>query len=198
MSQPAPNPHTQRSVSGMVGSMIVLLVLIGGWLGFRSLTRDHDTTQYPTVDWQPVVKVGRSDKDLLLFAPPALPSGWQARTVTYNAGNFPHWHLGLLTGKGKYVGIEESFDPVADLASQFVDENAQRGKDVLIGGRRWQTWTDSGGDYAVALNVSTGDGHSDSVMVVGSAPDQEIRDFAATLTSNDPAAASPAPSPSAG
>ena len=184
MSQPEPNPHTQRSVAGMIGSMIVIVILVLVWFGFRSATSGQQATPIQTVDWKVFVTSGRADHALLLFAPDELPRGWVATSVNFSGGNFAQWHLGMLTSKnantGKYVAIEESLDTVTDLVKANVDENAVQGRDVRINGQTWQTWTDSGGDFGLARAITAG-GRTESVLVYGAAPDQAIKDFTATL-----------------
>ena len=41
---------------------------------------------------------------------------------------------------------------------------------MTIDGATWQTWTDSGGDYAVTRTVKARDGSAQSVLVVGYGP----------------------------
>lgn len=180
MSQPV-NSRSQRSVAGMVGALIVVVLLVALWVGFRSLTSDKEATPVHTVDWAAWVKAGRADQQLMLFAPAKLPSGWRATSVDYAGGNGASWHLGLLTDSGKYVGIEESRESTEDLVEQYVDEDAVRGEDVTVAGEAWQTWTDAGGDYALVRSVEVGGQPYESVLVVGSAPEAAIEDFTATL-----------------
>ena len=51
----------------------------------------------------------------------------------------------------------------------------KRGEDVTIGAEKWQTWTDSDGDYAVARALDGPKGAEESVLVVGSAPERQVR-----------------------
>jgi hypothetical protein len=184
MSQPA-SPRSQTSTAGMVGAMIVVVLLALGWVGFRQLTGDDKTAPVQTVDWAAWVKAGRTDHQLLVFAPTALPSGWRATSVEYTGGHDAYWHLGLLTDVGKYVGIDESRNSVDELAKQYVDTDAVRGKDVTVAGQTWQTWTDSGGDYALARSVEVGGAPYESVLAGGSADPAAVREFVATLTSGE-------------
>jgi hypothetical protein len=77
--------------------------------------------------------------------------------------------------------VEESRDGIEDLVEEHVDAGAERGRDVTIAGETWQTWTDTGGDYAVARSVRAGDRAVESVLVVGTAPEAEIRELAGSL-----------------
>jgi hypothetical protein len=188
MSQ-AVNPRTQRSVAGMVGALIVVVAIGLVWVEIGG--SGQKATPTPKVDWTAWVKAGRSDQQLELFAPTELPAGWRATSVDYASGAAAHWHLGMLTDAGKYVGIEESRATTQDLAEQYVDIDAVRGPDVTVGGETWQTWTDNGGDYAIVRSVVIGGQPAESVLVGGSAPEAIIRKFAASLTTG------PAPSPGA-
>ena len=82
---------------------------------------------------------------------------------------------------GKFVGIEESRDTVAQIVDQYVDQNATRGKDITINGDTWQVWTDGGGDYGLVRQLTGPSGEDERILVVGSAPDAQIRDLVASL-----------------
>jgi hypothetical protein len=179
MSQTA-SPRTQRSVAGMVGALIVVVAIGVVWVKIGG--SGQKDTPVPTVDWSAWVKAGRSEQQLMVFAPATLPSGWRATSVDYTRGAAPHWHLGLLTDAGKYVGIEESRGTTEDLAEEYVDEDAVRGEDVTVGGETWQSWSDAGGDYALVRSVEVAGAPYESVLVGGSAASGPIRDFVATLT----------------
>jgi hypothetical protein len=56
-----------------------------------------------------------------------------------------------------------------------------RGQDVTIDGQAFQTWTDAGGDYAVSRTVRVAGDDVESYLVVGTAPDATIREFASGL-----------------
>jgi len=161
--------------------MVVTVLAVLAFAAFRALTRDNEPTPVQTVDYTAMVKAGRADKKLLVVAPDQLPSGWKATSAAYTSGTSPTWHLGTLTDRRRYVGVEESRASIQDLATEHVDTDAKRGEDVTIDGRAWQTWTDAGGDYAVARSLKTGDRTIESWMVVGTAPEKEIRDFAGIL-----------------
>jgi hypothetical protein len=165
--------------------MLVTVLAVLAFAAFRAVTRDNEPTPVRAVDYVAVARMARADKQLLVVTPEKLPTGWSATSATYTTGAAPAWHLGMLTNDGKYVGVEESQSTVQDLAREHVDVDAQRGKDVTIAGQTWQTWTDTGGDYAVTRSLRSGGAGgtgAESLLVVGTAPEQEIRDLAATLT----------------
>ncbi len=171
----------QRSSGGLLGAMLVTVLAVIAFTAFRALTTDRAPTPVRAVDYATAVKGARADQKLLVQAPAALPPGWTATSASYSTGVSPTWHLGTLTKSRRYVGVEEARASIEDLARQHVDKDARRGADVEINGATWQTWTDSGGDYAVARSLQSGGRTVESWLVVGTAPEQQIRDFAGTL-----------------
>jgi hypothetical protein len=180
---PARGGGYQRSASGLLGAMIATVLAVVAFVAFRGLTRDNEATVVPAVDWHISYQAARADNKLQVLAPTgSLPSGWKATSVSYLPGADPAWHLGLLTGGGKYVGIDESTDDLGDLVHQNVDPDASRGSDVTLVGQKWQVYTDSGGDYALGRTLRDGSGQPHEAQLVGgSAPDATIRAFVATL-----------------
>ncbi len=171
----------QRTSGGLVGAMIVTVLFVVAFVGFRGFVRDNDSTPVRKVDYQTWVKAGRSDGKLAVYVPSPLPKGWEATSASYETGTQPAWHLGLLTAGRKYVGVEESRDSAQDLVDEHVDPDATRGKDVRIDGVTWQTWRDAGGDYAVVRGLDGPDGTPESLLVVGSAPESQVRALAGSL-----------------
>jgi hypothetical protein len=165
----------------MTGALVFLLLVVAAWVGVRALTSNHDPTPVRTVDWAAWVKAGRADQLLAVHAPQRLPAGWRATSVQYAGGREPAWHLGMLTERGRYVGIEESLASTRSLVEQYIDEDAVRGKDVVVAGETWQTWSDSGGDHALVRSVQVDGRPYESVLVGGSAAQSVVEQFVATL-----------------
>lgn len=185
MSQPVSDPKPNRYLlpaTNMVGALVVLLLCIGAYVGFRALVRDNRTRPPQSVEYASWARAGRNDHRLATLVP-ALPRGWRATSASYTSGVQPHWHLGVLTDRGRYVGVEESVDPTEDQVHQYVDEQADAGPVVRIAGRTWRSWTDSGGDYAVSRRQAAPRGNGqETVLVVGSAPPRQVRAYAASLS----------------
>ncbi len=173
----------QRSSGGLVGAMIVTVVGVVAFAGLNALKNEHDSTPVRAVDYQAMVRAGRADHKLSVPAPTSLPTGWKATSADYETGTAPTWHLGVLTDKRDYIGVEEALGGVDDLVKEHVDPDAQQGKDVTIDGVTYQTWTDPDGDYALSREIRVGGKVKESWLVVGSAPEATIRDYAATLKS---------------
>lgn len=171
----------QRSSGGLVGAMVVTVLAVLAIVLVRGLNGDNEATPVREVDQTAMMRAGRADAKLLVMAPPKLPEGWKATSATYGTGSTPTWHLGMLTDDEKYVGVEEALGGAETLAKQHVDAAVEQGEDVTIGGETWQTWTDSGGDYAVSRSLQRDGTTYESWLVVGTAPEQQIRDFAGTL-----------------
>jgi hypothetical protein len=171
----------QRTSGGLVGAMIVTVLFVVAFVGLRGFVRDNESTPVHKVDYRTWVKAGRSDGKLAVYVPSPVPDGWRATSASYETGTQPAWHLGMLTDDRKYVGVEESRDSTQDLVAEHVDPDATRGKDVQIDGATWQSWRDVGGDYAVVRRLDGPDGTPESVLVVGSAPESQVRDLAGSL-----------------
>ncbi len=167
----------QRSANGMVGAMVVLVVLVGGFVGVQALGRDHDVEPARTVDYRPVADQARTAGTLFVFTPDPMPEGWRATSVSYAPGRAPTWHLGMLTDQGSYVGIEESLATEQDVVEKFVDPDAERGDKVRLRGLTWRVWTDSGGDYALVLST-----RKQTVLVGGSAGEKDVRALVGRLS----------------
>lgn len=169
-------------MSGVVALAVALVVAVGWYFVNRGDTSTRaQETQSPAevATW---VKGARADGKLVTFAPASFPRGWEVTSARYVTGIAAHWHLGLLTSGGKYVGVEESRDGTKELVEQFVDSDATQRDDVVVGGSTWKVFTDGGGDYALIRTVQSPEGEQERLLVVGSAPADEIRDFAASLT----------------
>lgn len=181
MSQQRPNRY-ELPLTSMVGAMGLLLVCIFGYVGFRALVRDNEPTPVEAVDYSGWVKAGRQEGALAVLSP-TLPKGWKATSAKYTPGTDPHWHLGVLTDGGKYIGLEESLASVDDQVQEFVDPDAKAGAKVTVDGVTWQSWTDGGGDYALTSTRKAPRGkYPETVLVSGSAGADDVKAFVGSLT----------------
>lgn len=166
-----------RTVNGMVGAMIVLVLVVVGFVLLRDANRDDPASPVQAVDYTADVDYARRQATFDLVAPPSLPPGWIATSVRYVPGREESWHLGLLTADERYVGLEQADASVESMVEEHVDAEAVEGAPVTVSGSRWQTWTDEGGDLALvrqSTDVTT--------LVVGhEVPSEELEAFAATL-----------------
>ena len=169
----------QRSFGGMVAAMAVLVALLVGYVVVRNIFYSTDgPSPVQPVDYQQPAHYARRAADFHLLAPRSLPPGWIATSVRFTAGQDQDqaWHLGALTSGGKYVGLEQAQTSAADMVDKYVDPQATQGKDRTIDGRRWETWSDAGGDQALvreAQGVTT--------LLVGAVPESTLESYLATL-----------------
>ncbi|HLN75864.1 MAG TPA: DUF4245 domain-containing protein [Nocardioidaceae bacterium] len=138
----------QRSAAGMVGAMLVLVAVVFGFVVLRDLNRNDPQNPVKPVDYQETLKLARGQAEFPLLAPASLPKGWRATSVRF-VPQPTRWHLGVLTNKDEYVGLEQSQTSVGDMVETYVDQAAVRGGTVQIVGESWRTWTDAGGDTAL-------------------------------------------------
>ncbi|HET8603342.1 MAG TPA: DUF4245 family protein [Marmoricola sp.] len=172
----------QRSPRGMLAALVVVVVAAAAFVGIRGLGQDNVPTPVAVVHYRGWAKSGRVDGKLDVMLPVPMPRGWRATSVSYVTGSDPHWHLGMLTDQGRYVGIEESWAGVQAMVRQYVDPAATRHGTVTVGGRRWQVWTDQGGDYALAGTRPSRVRHRpEAVLVVGDADPAVVRRLTGSL-----------------
>jgi hypothetical protein len=160
----------------MVGAMVLLVVLVLVYVGVQSL-RTRPAAEVRTVDYARVVPDARKTADFDLLAPPRLPAGWRATTVSFSGEPDAHWHLGVLTSRNRYVGLEQGRGSVGAMVTTYVDKAATRGRPVVVAGRSWTTYTDAGGDLALAHRV----GHTTTVVVGHDVPRAGLLAYAASL-----------------
>ena len=174
----------QRSFSGMIGAMIVMVALIVAFVVVRGLNRNHPSVEQYHVDYLSVVRgVARAGGDPVAY-PPELPDGWFATSAAFGVEGI--WRLSLLTDEEHFVGVRQSrgTESVEDLVTTYVGDDAEEGDPVTLDSPlapTWRSFTDSGGDYALAAEVD-----DSIVLVVGTAPEQEIQDLTASLTMDPP------------
>jgi hypothetical protein len=160
----------------MVGAMAVLVGLVLVYVGVQALT-DRPSADVTTVDYAPVVPAARQAVDFELVAPPRLPEGWRATTASFTGEPDAHWHLGVLTQQGRYVGLEQGDMSVRAMLAGFVDESTTPGGPVEVAQRRWATYTDSGGDLALVRRV----GDTTTLVVGHHVPRAELVSYTASL-----------------
>lgn len=165
----------QRSFSGMIGALLVLLLLVAAFVAFRAINRVEPETPVRAVDYQRTADFARQNVDLPLLAPPELPAGWRATSVEFDEEP-ARWHLGVLTDQDRYVGLEQSRTSLRTMVERYVDPEAVPGGRVQVEGRSWRTWTDDGGDTALGRT----DGGV-ATLIVGTPSRDVLVDYVASL-----------------
>lgn len=174
-----PSRYT-RSFNGMVGALIVTILFVLAFVGWRALFRDDVDAVAPTVDWQESVQLA-DEAGLAVVRPSGLPEGWQATSVDLVAvGDEPRWGLGVLTADGDYIGIRQQDMSADDLARRYVDEEPVEGDEASVASdvaSTWQTWSDDSGDHGFSTELG-----DETLLVYGSAPVEQIEDYIGLLT----------------
>lgn len=174
-----PTRRYQRSFNGLIGAMIVTILFVLAFVGWRSLFRNDVDARVEPVDWTESVQLAQ-DAGLDVVRPRELPDGWTATSVELRAGDEPRWGMGVLTGDGRFVGIRQQDTSVNDLVETYVDEDAAEGDEVRVDSEvsgTWQTWSDEGGDLGYTAELG-----DDAVLVYGSAPAADIEAYLGLLT----------------
>lgn len=170
----------QRSAAGMVGAMLVTIGVIVAFVAFRSLNRDDLEVEREPVDYLSVVQAFQDGGGLPIVYPPELPKGWKA--VDAGGESDGGWSVDLFTDEDRYVGLFQAHGDVESLVHSYVDENATEGDPVRLDGDlsgRWRTYTDEGGDVAVARTF-----RDTTVLVVGPGESQ-VHTLASSLTAEE-------------
>jgi hypothetical protein len=166
----------QRSFSGMVGAMLILVVVVFAFVIFRAVNRNDVADPVRAIDYVGVADYAGEQAPYELLVPDPLPEGWIATSAEFTAGPASGWHLGLLTEDRSYVGVEQAVDSARALVREHVDADAVRGEDVTIDGQVWQAWTDAGGDTGLVA-----EGDDVTTLVVGTIDQAELIAFVDSL-----------------
>ena len=169
----------QRSTSGMVGALLVTVLVILAFVGFRACTNTRAAVRPSHVDYLAQIGFAQQAGADLVY-PASLPSGWYVTRVDYSPGRRPELGLSMLTPDDEYAGVRESPLSLPELLTTYVDPHPTAGEPVtlpsgLVG--QWDTWTDAGGDTALTAHW-----HHESLMVFGSASLADLEAVAGSLT----------------
>lgn len=155
----------------VIGALILALAGVGYWFQVKP---DRTT---PAVDYVAAAEAARGVADFDLLIPASLPAGWKATTVRYEGGAGGQWHLGVLTDKGAYIGLEQSRLGRQRSLEKFAPHTTAKGE-RQVGGFDWQLRQSKGGETTL---VRESDGIT--ILVTGTAAKPVIEAYAATLSS---------------
>jgi len=159
----------------MVGAMVILLLIIGAYVGFRALNRDELEVEAERVDYLAAARFAQ-ESDWTVVYPSTVPEDWKPTSVESRPGEV--WGIGFVTPDG-FAGLHQSEDSAADLLTTYVGEDAAELGPVQIegGAAPWQAYKDSGGDLGFLGEVD-----GEPVLVYGSAPTADLQRLAGSLT----------------
>ena len=93
--------------------------------------------------------------------------------------------MGVLTADGDFIGLRQEDVPVEQLVETYIDADYVAGSAAQVDspvGQDWQTWSDQAGDHGFSTEVG-----EDALLVYGSAPVAELKQFLALLVTSQPA-----------
>jgi len=161
----------------MAGAMVILLLIIGAYVGFRALNRDELEVEPERIDYLAAARFAQ-ESDLTVVYPLTVPEAWKPTSVESRPGDT--WGVGFVTPDG-FAGLHQSDDSVEDLLTTYVGEDAAQLGPVQIDGAEtpWRAYEDSGGDHGFLGEVD-----GEQVLVYGSAPTADLKRLAGSLTTD--------------
>ena len=181
----------ERSFGGLVAATVVLVLAVLAFVAFRGLFRDIPEVEPERVDYLPVVEALQQQGRRVAY-PARLPEGWLPTSVTLGEPDDPVWGIGVLTDEGDFVGLRQADEDVDDLLDTYVDEDAGEAEPLRVTGSvatDWDGYSDEGGDHAFATEVAGAEG-PETLLVFGSAPEEDLETFIGLLTLEERAPAS--------
>jgi Protein of unknown function (DUF4245) len=172
---PRRKSFAEQSVGDLARSMLLLLLVVGAVYGLGSLLTDEDPRGVRPVDYSALLSDARAAAEYPVAAPVGLGGGWVPTSVDLHGGSGGvRWHLGYLTPRREYVGLEQGDGGSQALTGRYVGDLSRVGT-VSVGGTPWRRYV---GETDTALVRRAGEA---TTVVVGTASADVLRQFAASL-----------------
>lgn len=170
---PVQTSHGRRP-RDLMFSLAVLLVPIGlVLLFFQFVGGDREVT---VVDPGPAIAEARA-AGLSVAAPQGLADGWKPTSaVTRIKDGTVTLRIGYVSPSGGFVQLVESNADAAELLRDELGGGGRPGRVAELGGRSWQTYPGRESERALVLTEP-----ERTVIVLGRAPESELRELAAAL-----------------
>lgn len=191
MSETGRPGRYQRSGGGLLAALLITVVGVVAFLGFRALVRTDLEVEPESVDYLETVGLAQ-DAGVRPVYPASLPDGWIATGVEVEPGDEPAFGVRMLTDDEQFVGVRQAAESVTALLSTYVDEETAEEEPIEVDGSvasTWEGYSDDGDDLAYAAEVG-----EETVLVYGSASASDLRAVVESLT--DEPVATPRESPS--
>ncbi|GAA3672750.1 hypothetical protein GCM10022237_35410 [Nocardioides ginsengisoli] len=179
-TQQAPQPTEKpgrynRSFNGLIASMVVTVVALGGLLVFMGFFRNDLVVKPDAINYAGTI-ADAQQAGLEPVYPMPLPKGWIATGIDIPSPDEPGFMVRLLTDHSRYVGVRQEKASPGALLSRWVDPDTTPIAGYTVPAtvaqplaREWKGYTD-GRDKAYVATV--GDA---TVLVYGSASAKELQ-----------------------
>jgi Protein of unknown function (DUF4245) len=182
--QPSQSPAMVRAAklnaANMVRSLLPLVLICMVLVGWAALRQNPDD---PVLEVDPSTSVRTSAEraGYELLVPTGLPDAYRPTSARTSAGDATEGEpvtleIGYLTPEEEFAGFVISDDPDAEPLGRVLDDATEQGT-ASIGDRTWTRQSTADGETALVLD--TGDA---TVLVFGSAPDEELTEVAASVS----------------
>ena len=153
----------------VMGALILALAGIAWWFSIEPQETER------SVDYESALVSARRDAVFDLLAPRSLPDGWYANSVRYEPGAKGRWHLGVITDKDAYIGLEQTPVSVRRTVEEYALTTEAKGN-VTIGGFEWELRQSPKGETSLVRHTE-----GITVLVTGTATQGVIEKYAASL-----------------
>ncbi len=159
--------------------MILTLVLVLGFVGFRGLFRDNAEVRPDVIDYLPVVQTYQ-DADVSVLYPASLPKGWKVTSLDNVPGERPVFGMGMLTDDDKFIGYTWADRSRTEVLSSRLGDSPKQGSEVSISNDEIAgPWTEWKGETDTALVTEFDDR---TLMVWGDLPRTDMTTLIGELT----------------
>lgn len=181
MSSPQTQPtgkagRYQRSVTGLVTSLVVTVIGLGALLYFTGIFRNDLEIKPEAIDYLETVESAQQ-AGLVPVYPATLPEGWIATGVEIEPGDDPVFMLRMLTDENRFVAVRKEDATIPGMLAAWVDDEAQVADGYTVPddvqspvARTWKGYTDEGGDTAFGAELG-----EETLLVFGSAPAEDLQ-----------------------
>jgi hypothetical protein len=179
---PAPSPverANRMSAANMIRSLlplVVVVLLVVGWIGFRQ----GDVDPVRPIDPSSSVQLAAARASYAVEAPSGLPDGYRPTSARTDAGDAGEGspvtlEVGYVTPSTEYAGFLTTDDPRAERLRAVLDGAREEGS-VQLAGRTWTRLTSERGETVLSREEG-----GVTTLVTGSADDAELETVAASL-----------------
>lgn len=163
------------AIGDIIRSMVVIAVIILGLYGFGQLFTSTPENKVKTIDYISVVEQARPAATFPLAAPPSLPEGWRATSARFQTSG---WHLGVLTDKDDYMGLEQLRATPDRSVDRFAEDSRSDGTAEVAG----KTWDVRKGPDDRVIYLRNEDGLT--TLINSTASRSVVEDYIASLSTS--------------